>query len=120
MVPTPSTVVSSIVFALATSVVVCTDTSVVQTLIDTAGTHVFHLDLHLRQRSPSNSSPNNASSVHWFEGFGETTQAGSAAAAVATLSHPIRRMLSFLLKEEVGLEEALFWTEGKGTLLCCG
>lgn len=106
----------SILLALAASIVVSVDTSAnpkvrkVQALIDASGAHLFHLDLHSRRLGT-----NNSSSEPLFKGFREEAQAVSAEATVATLSHPIRRLLSFLLEEDVGIEEAWSWVGGRGT-----
>jgi len=107
-----STLVKVITFAVAGSFVVATDVGAkVQRLIDASGARLFHLDLHSRHLSTSNSS----SEPKQFKGFLEEPQAVSAEATVATLSHPIRRLLSFLLEEGVGLEEAWSWMGDRGT-----
>ncbi|CAM9261583.1 unnamed protein product, partial [Hapterophycus canaliculatus] len=82
-----------------------------ETLIDsTKSSNVFHLDL-LVQRSDAESMP-------WFSGFGgqerEEVAVMADAVAVATIGHPIHRMLLHLRQEGVGLEEAMSWAERGG------
>ncbi|CAN0022530.1 unnamed protein product, partial [Scytosiphon promiscuus] len=86
-------------------------TSAAQSLIDgTKSSNVFHLDL-LVQHSDAESTP-------WFDGFdgreGEQGAATAGAVAVATIVHPIRRMLVHLRNEGVGLDEAMSWAERGG------
>lgn len=110
-----STFVRSITFAVAASVVVAIDFgATVQRLIDASGARLFHLDLHSRCLN-TNISINSSSEPIQFKGFLEEAEAVSAEATVATLSHPIRRLLSFLLEEDVRIEEAWSWVEDKGT-----
>lgn len=74
-----------------------------QHLIDfTESNHVYHVDLHAR---------GSRDKAPWLAGF-LRKELGSTAAA--TVSHPIRRMLSHLRAEGVELEEAMTWGSGEG------
>lgn len=79
-----------------------------QALIDsTKSSNVFHLDL-LVPRAGAERTP-------WFDGFdgqeGEQGAVTAGAVAVATIGHPILRILLHLRQEGVGLEEAISWAE---------
>lgn len=88
-------------------------TGAAQTLIDsTKSSNVFHLDL--LEQQPSDAAAEN---TPWFDGFGgEQGAATTGAVAVATIAHPIRRMLLHLQREGVGLEEAMSWAERGGAV----
>ena len=80
--------------------------SAAQRLIDdTATTNVQHLDLLLQPHVPPTTPP-------WFVGFGGSVGAGGV--AVATIGHPLRRMLLHLRREGVELKEGMSWAERGG------
>lgn len=85
----------------------------------TESSDVFHLDLLLQHEHSAKAM---APSTPWFDGFGEGT-AATGAVAVATVVHPIRRMLVHLRQEGVRLDEAMSWAERGGmigkTSYCC-
>lgn len=94
----------------------------VQRLIEDTGSNIFHLDLHTRGGGRNSGGNGSSSSTNeeglagvspWFEGFGVAWVKTEAAAV--TVSHPVRRILSYLKEEGVGLEEALSWMDGEGT-----
>lgn len=66
---------------------------------------LWHVDLHAR---------GSRDGAPWMEGFPRMLTANMATAA--TISHPIRRMLAHLRLDGVGLEEAMTWGSGKGTV----
>lgn len=66
---------------------------------------LWHADLHAR---------GSRDGTPWLEGFPRTATVNMATAA--TISHPIRRMLAHLRLEGVGLEEAMTWASGEGTV----
>jgi len=69
-----------------------------QSLIDgTQSSNVYHLDLLQRPDDASKAAP-------WFDGFG-------GGVAVATVGHPLRRMLLHLRKDGIGLEEGMSWAK---------
>lgn len=69
-----------------------------QSLIDdTQSPNVYHLDLLQRRDDASKTAP-------WFDAFG-------GGVAVATIGHPLRRMLLHLRKDGIGLEEGISWAK---------
>lgn len=86
--------------------------SAARRLIDATGSDVFHLDLHARGKRPGDRHED-GSNAPWFDGFSGSEEGPAA----ATVDHPIRRMLLHLREEGVGVEEAMAWAEGEGTLL---
>lgn len=82
--------------------------SAAQSLIDGTETpNVRHLDLLLQQPDAPETT-----TTPWFGGFG-----GGAAAegvAVATIGHPLRRLLLHLRREGVELKEGMSWAERGG------
>lgn len=110
---TLSSSTAAVFLAYATSTTA--ERSVAQHLIDVTEADVFHLDLHSRgARVGSSKGEQEPVETPWFSGFDGTGLEAGVSAAAATVSHPIRRILSYLREEEVELEEALTWTEGQG------
>lgn len=82
-------------------------------LIDaTESSNVYHLDLLLQQERPDAASA--PPIPPWFDGFGVGDVSKAGAVAVATVGHPIRRMLVHLRQEGVRLDEAMSWAEEGG------
>lgn len=93
------------------------NSSAVQRLIESTRSNIFHLDLNTRgwERRPGGSSAAAEAGEErppWFEGFGG--MGSEAAAAAATVGHPIRRLLAYFVQEEVELGTALSWMESPG------
>lgn len=78
--------------------------SAAQSLIDATETpNVRHLDL--LPNAPTTATP-------WFGGFGGGVAVEEV--AVATIGHPVRRMLLHLRREGVELKEGMSWAERGG------
>lgn len=106
---------STFVAFLAYTTSTAAERSIAQHLIDIAGADVFHLDLHSRGASVGyNVEEQESVGVPWFSGFTGARFNEGVGAAAATVSHPIRRILSYLREEGVELEQALAWTKDQG------
>lgn len=106
---------STAVALLAYATSAAADRSIAQHLIDIAGADVFHLDLHSRgSRVGYNRGEQGSAGEPWFSGFDGVKFNEGVGAAAATVSHPIRRILSYLREEDLELEQALAWTKDQG------
>lgn len=83
----------------------------------TESSNVYHLDLlqlQQQQEERSDAAAVAPTTTPWFDGFGAGTLAAAGAVAVATVGHPIRRMLLHLRQEGVGLDQGMSWAERGG------
>ena len=95
---------------------------------------VYHLDLNSRGGSSGGGGDSSGSNVlyaspdgtqelqqpPWFEGFtlrAATSATAETMAAVVTIGHPIRRLLSYFVEVDTSLEESLAWMDGEGERL---